>query len=179
MADAVGAGGLAAYVRRVRGLARAGALGVHPRRTASVDHTIIKTNVGAELRGALAARGCTVMVDGAQILTEEISAVPDVVVTCSPIDHSTPVIALPVIIVEVISPSSALNDTGLRWLAYRNVPSLKHYLVLSQDLRLVHVHSRAGHIWRERFLSAGVLEVDQPPVRLDIDALYAATDLAA
>jgi Uma2 family endonuclease len=80
----------------------------------------------------LAARGCTVMVDGAQILTEEISAIPDVVVTCSPIDHSTPVIALPVIIVEVISPSSELNDTGLRWLAYRNVPSLKHYLVLSQ-----------------------------------------------
>jgi Uma2 family endonuclease len=127
----------------------------------------------------LAARGCTVMVDGAQILTEEISAIPDVVVTCSPIDHSTPVIALPVIIVEVISPSSELNDTGLRWLAYRNVPSLKHYLVLSQDQRLVHVHSRAGDIWRERFLSAGVLELDEPPVGLEIDALYAATDLAA
>lgn len=119
------------------------------------------------------------MVDGAQILTEEISAIPDVVVTCSPIDHSTPVIALPVIIVEVISPSSELNDTGLRWLAYRNVPSLKHYLVLSQDQRLVHVHSRAGDIWRERFLSAGVLELDEPPVGLEIDALYAATDLAA
>ena len=60
-----------------------------PRMTApaSVTHTIIKTNVGAELRTALAERGCTVMVDGAQILSAEISAIPDVVVTCSPIDH--------------------------------------------------------------------------------------------
>jgi Uma2 family endonuclease len=146
---------------------------------ATVSHTIVKTNVGAELRSALAERGCTVMIDGAQILTDEISAIPDVVVTCSPIDHSTPVIAEPVIIVEVMSPSSEENDTGLRWLAYRNIPSLKHYLVLSQDQRLVHVHSRAGDIWRERFLSAGALELDDPPVRLELDALYAATDLAA
>jgi Uma2 family endonuclease len=84
-----------------------------------------------------------------------------------------------VIIVEVISPSSEQNDTGLRWLAYRNLPSLKHYIVLSQNQRLVQVHSRAGDIWRERFLSAGALELDDPPVRLELDALYAATDLAA
>jgi Uma2 family endonuclease len=102
-----------------------------------------------------------------------------VVVTCSPIDHSTPVIALPVIIVEVMSPSSEQNDTGLRWLAYRNIPSLRHHLMLSQNQRLVHVHSRAGDIWRERFLSAGTVELDDAPVRLEIDALYAATDLAA
>ena len=38
----------------------------------------------------------------------------------------------------------------------------------------MHVHSRAGDIWRERFSSAGVLELDEPPVRLEID-LYAAT----
>jgi Uma2 family endonuclease len=102
-----------------------------------------------------------------------------VVVTCGPLDLTTPVIALPVIIVEVMSPGSEQNDTGLRWLAYRNIPSLRHYLVLSQNQRLVHVHSRAGDIWRERFLSAGPVELDDPPVRLEIDALYAATDLAA
>ena len=88
-------------------------------------------------------------------------------------------IAAPVIIVEVMSPSSEANDTGLRWLAYRKIPNLKHYLVLSQDQRLVHIHSPAGDIWRERFLGAGALELDEPPVRLELAALYAATDLAA
>ena len=88
-------------------------------------------------------------------------------------------IAAPVIIVEVISSSSELNDTGLRWLAYRNILSLRHYLVLSQDQRLGHVHSRAGDIWRERFVSAGVFELEDPPLCLELADLYRATDLAA
>ncbi|MGH6904550.1 MAG: Uma2 family endonuclease [Geminicoccaceae bacterium] len=146
---------------------------------ASMNHSIVKRNAAFALQAALAPRGCEALVDGPQILTDEISAIPDVVVTCSPIDHATPVIAEPVIIVEVISPSSEANDTGLRWLAYRKIPSLRHYLVLSQDQRLAQVHSRAGDIWRERFVSAGTVELDEPPVRLVIDALYAATDLAA
>jgi Uma2 family endonuclease len=140
---------------------------------------VIKRNVAVLLHAALASRGCEALVDGPQILTDEISAIPDVVVTCVRLDLTTPVIAEPVIIVEVISPSSELNDTGLRWLAYRRIPTLKHYLVLSQEQRLVHAHSRAGDIWRERFLSEGALEIDDPPLRLEINALYAATDLAA
>jgi Uma2 family endonuclease len=146
---------------------------------ASMNHSIIKRNAAFALQAALAPRGCEALVDGPQILTDEISAIPDVVVTCSPIDHATPVIEEPVIIVEVISPSSEANDTGLRWLAYRKIPSLRHYLVLAQDQRLAQVHSRAGDIWRERFVSAGTVELDEPPVRLEIDVLYAATDLAA
>jgi hypothetical protein len=51
--------------------------------------------------------------------------------------------------------------------------------VLSQNQRLVHVHSRAGDIGRERFVSAETVELDEPPVHLKIDAFYAATDLAA
>jgi Uma2 family endonuclease len=146
---------------------------------ASIKHSIIKRNVLRVLDRALEGSGCETLVDGPQILTDEISAIPDVVVTCAPLDLTSPVIAEPVIIVEVMSPSSEQNDTGLRWLAYRNIPSLRHYLVLSQNQRLVHVHSRAVDIWRERFLGTGALELDEPPVRLEIADLYAATDLAA
>jgi Uma2 family endonuclease len=101
------------------------------------------------------------------------------VVTCAQIDLSTPVIAEPVIIVEVMSPSSEADDAGRKWFSYRKIPSLKHYLVLSQDERAVQLHSRAGDLWRERFVSAGRVELDDPPVRLDIDAIHAATDIAA
>ena len=146
---------------------------------ASMKHAIIKNNVGFALRQAFADLGCTALIDGPQILTDEISAIPDVVVTCAPIDLSTPVIAEPVIIVEVMSPSSEADDAGRKWFSYRKIPSLKHYLVLSQDERAVQVHSRAGDLWRERFVSAGTIELDDPPVRLDIDAIYAATDIAA
>jgi len=144
---------------------------------ASMKHSILKRNVFRFLDNALAASPCEVLVDGPQILADEISAIPDVVVTCAPLDLTTPVVAEPAIIVEVMSPSSEIDDTGRKWFSYRKISSLMHYLVLSQDERVVQVHTRAGELWRERFVSAGTLEIDDPPVRLEIDAVYAGTDL--
>src|ERR671918_1518468 len=146
---------------------------------ASMKHTIIKANVFRALDRALAERGCTVLIDGAQILTDEISAIPDVVVTCAPIDLSTPVVAEPTIIVEVMSPPCETDDTLRKWFSYRRIASLKHYLVLSQDQRLVQIHSRAGELWRERFVSEGAIELDDPPLRIEVAALYAGTEAAA
>jgi Uma2 family endonuclease len=145
----------------------------------SMRHSIIKNNAGFALRRALQGSGCTVLIDGPQILTDEISAIPDVVVTCSKIDLSSPVVAQPTIIVEVMSPKSEADDTGRKWQAYQKISSLRHYILLSQDQRLANVHSRAGDLWRERFLSAGIVNQDEPPVRLAIDDLYSATDIAA
>jgi Uma2 family endonuclease len=102
-----------------------------------------------------------------------------VVVTCAPIDLSTPVVAEPTIIVEVMSPSSEADDTLRKWFSYRKIPGLKHYLVLSQDRRLVQIHSRTGDLWRERFVSEGEIELDEPPLRVEVAALYAATEVAA
>ena len=146
---------------------------------ASMTHTIMKANVFRERDRALAERGCTVLIDGALIMTDELSAIPDVVVTRASIDLSTPVVAEPTIIVEVMSPSSEADDTLRKWFAYRSIASLKHYLVLAQDRRLIQIHSRAGELWRERFVSEGAIELDDPPLRLEIAALYAATEEAA
>lgn len=145
---------------------------------ASKAHTIIKSNMGFALRRMLETSGCTVLVDGAQILTDEISAIPDVVVTCAPLDLSTPVVAEPTIIVEIMSPWSEADDTHRKWFGYRKIPSLQHYLVMAQDRRLVQIHSRAGDLWRERFASEGPIELDDPPLRLDLAELYEATDVA-
>jgi Uma2 family endonuclease len=120
-----------------------------------------------------------VLVDGPQILTDEISAIPDVVVTCAAIDLSTPAIAEPAIIVEVMPPSSEADDTLRKWFSYRKIASLKHYLVIAQDRRLVQIHSRAGDLWRERFVSEGAIELDDPLLRVEVAALYAATEVAA
>ena len=144
---------------------------------ASMKHSILKRNVFRLLDNALAASPCEVLVDGPQILTDEISAVPDVVVSCAPLDLTTPVVAEPAIIVEVMSPSSEIDDTGRKWFSYRKISSLRHDLVLSRDERAVQVHTRAGELWRERFVSAGTLELEDPPVQLEIGAVYAGTDL--
>jgi hypothetical protein len=162
--------------------APAAALGVRRRLAAADgarldDDSIIKNSVGFALHQTVADRGCTDLVDGPQILTDEISAIPDVVVTCAPLDLATPVVAEPTIIVEVMSPASEADDTGRKWPSYQKISSLKHYLVLAQDRRLVQIHSRAGDLWRERFVSAGTIEPED--TQLGVAALYAQTDLAA
>jgi hypothetical protein len=90
----------AADGRRVRGLTRAPAerwefIDGPPRliAPASIKHTIIKDNVGLAVRQGAAELGWTGLADGPQILTGEISAIPDVVVACSALDLATPVIA--------------------------------------------------------------------------------------
>ena len=89
-------------------------------------------------------------------------------------------VAEPAIIVEVMSPSSEYDDGGRKWFAYRKIPSLKHYFVLSQKKRELLVHSRAGELWHERFVTGGgAIELTDPPLRLAIDDLYALTDIAA
>jgi Uma2 family endonuclease len=152
-----------------------------PRRMApaSMTHSILKRNILRAPDHALAESGCEVLTDGSQILTDEISAIPAVVVTGAPIDLSTPVVAAPTIMVEVMSPSSEADDTLRKWFAYRRIASLKQYLVVAQDRQVVQVHSRASELWRERFVSEGAIELDPPPLRLDFADLYAATEAAA
>lgn len=143
-----------------------------------MTHSVIKRNVFRTLDTALDGSGCEVLVDGPQILTDEISAITDVV-TWTELDLSTPVVASPAIIVEVMSPHGAADDTHRKWFAYRKIPSLPHYLVISQDQRVVQVHSRAGDLWRERIVSEGTLALDDPSIDLEIGRIYEATEVAA
>ena len=50
--------------------------------------------------------------------------------------------------------------------------------MLSQEKRVVQVHSRAGDLWHERFVSDGAFELDDPPLRLQVAEIYAETDIA-
>jgi Uma2 family endonuclease len=82
---------------------------------ASMPHTIIKGNVFAALRAKLDGIRCRALVDGAEIKSLDLSAIPDVLVTCSPLDQRSSTVHEPTLIVEVLSPSSERDDTGRKW----------------------------------------------------------------
>jgi Uma2 family endonuclease len=68
---------------------------------------------------------------------------PDVVVTCDPADDDELMIVRPCLIAEVLSPSTAAIDRREKGAAYRRIPSLKSYLVISNEER------RIQHFWRD------------------------------
>jgi Uma2 family endonuclease len=140
---------------------------------ASLPHTLIKGNIFAALRAKLAGTPCRAVVDGAEVKSYKLSAIPDVLVACGELDQRTPTIAEPVVLVEVLSPSSERDDTQRKWQGYCLIPSLRHYLVVAQDSRFVTVHSRTGpSSFAEEVYQDGVIELPAIGVSLSIDEIY-------
>ena len=140
---------------------------------ASLPHTLIKGNIFAALRAKLAGTPCRAIVDGAEVKAYKLSAIPDVLVACGELDQRTPTIAEPVVLVEVLSPSSERDDTQRKWQGYCLIPSLRHYLVVAQDSRFVTVHSRTGpSSFAEDVYQDGVIELPAIGVSLSIDEIY-------
>jgi Uma2 family endonuclease len=141
---------------------------------ASRAHTMLKGNVFVALRQALQGSGCTAYSDGIEIRAFGVSAIPDVVVSCHPPDLASPVEDAPVVIVEIVLPSTALRDRVEKWALYRRIPSLRHYVLVEQERRLVELHTRKGDIvFEERFIESGEVTLDAVGVTLDLDAIYA------
>ena len=141
----------------------------------SMAHTVIKSNVHAAFAMALRGTDCRALVDGAIVEVEGSSLIPDVVVTCSPLDFATPRIAEPIIVVEVLSPSNEKDDIGRKLALYLKIPSLRHHLMVAQDRRQIVHHQRRDDL-AGAFLTTiappDLLLLDPPGVEIALAELY-------
>ena len=80
----------------------------------------------------------------------------------------------PVVVVEVVSPSSRAIDSGAKLTDYFRLPSVRHYLVVNIDARAVTHHRRgeAGDI-ATRILRDGTLALDPPGLTVEVAAHFA------
>jgi Uma2 family endonuclease len=139
----------------------------------SLPHTIIKGNVFAALRSKIAGTPCRAFVDGAEVKGRRLSAIPDVVIACGRIDPGSPAVAEPVVIVEVLSPSTERDDTHRKWQGYCLITSRQHYLVVAQDSRFVTVHARTGSAsFEERVYLDGIIDLPAIGVSLSLDEIH-------
>ena len=141
----------------------------------SKAHTLIKGNAHLALAQALHGTGCRALVDGAIIEIEGSSLIPDVLVTCSPLDFTTPRVAEPIIIVEVLSPSNQGDDTGRKLALYLKIPSLRHFLVIEQERRQIVHHERRddlGGAFLTNIAPPDPLRLDPPGIEISLAALY-------
>lgn len=132
-------------------LAMAGGTLEHARRTA----TII-TQLGEQLRG----RRCSVFDANARVRVRETGNAyyPDASVVCEqaevdPDDELS--ITNPVVLVEVLSPSTAEYDRTDKLADYQRRPSVQHVVHVLHDSRRVEVWSRHGESWRRQAWSEG------------------------
>jgi Uma2 family endonuclease len=148
----------------------------------SKAHTLIKSNAGRLLGNALEGTGCRALVDGAIVEIEGSSLIPDVVVTCSPLDFATPRVDDPIIIVEVLSPGSEKDDTGRKLALYLKSPSLRHYLMIDQESPQIVHHERRDDLagaFLTNIAPPDPLRLDPPGIEVSLAALYEGVRIAA
>ena len=80
----------------------------------------------------------------------------------------------PVIVVEVLSPSSIKRDLIDKLAGYFQVPSIAHYLILDPEEKVVIWHRRAagGGLEPPMKLETGILRLDPPGLDIDVTAVF-------
>jgi Uma2 family endonuclease len=120
---------------------------------ASLNHNTIVANVIAELVQQLRGRPCRALPSDIKVRMPDSRKFfyPDVSVVCGEPqfhDERTDVILNPVLIIEVLSESTAAFDRGDKFQAYQQMESLKEYLLISQDKRVVeHYVRQTREVW--------------------------------
>ena len=143
----------------------------------SAVHSLIAMTFGSELRRVLRGKGYRVYTSDLRVMTPEgLYTYPDVsVVGDTPRfdDDQQDILLNPVLLVEVLSPSSEANDRGAKFARYREIESLRTYVLLSQDSANVEVFSRQpDDSWSLRTFRSGNVTIHDPAGKVEIAEIY-------
>ena len=146
-------------------------------------HNTIALNIASSLRTALRGSPCRAFIADMKLRIDAVNAAfyPDVMVTCDPRDK-TPESDLtkqhPILIVEVLSESTSAYDRGLKFELYRNIDTLREYLLVEQDRRHADLFRReedAAGKPRWVLYAGGVADdvvLESVGVQISMDALF-------
>jgi Uma2 family endonuclease len=139
-------------------------------------HALTKYAAQKALEAAIQRAGlpCRMFPDGMTVrITARNAYEPDALVVCPAPPMDAIEIPNPVIVVEVLSPSTA-DDHGPKLDGYFSLRSIEHYLILDPDRRVMIHHKRgqAGAI-ETRILRDGVVRLDPPGLEADVAGFFA------
>ena len=141
-----------------------------------VEHVRVKNRVWAALDRAIQAASlpCEALGDGVTIeVDEDTDYEPDAVVNCGPLAPGDAVaVTNPVVVVEVLSPSTEAIDLADKLADYFRVPTIQHYLIVRARRREVIHHSRAGSDIVSRVINIGSIVLDPPGIAIDLADIY-------
>ena len=147
---------------------------------ASLRHNVIALNFATILRAHVRGSPCRTFMSDAKLRIAKFSSFyyPDVMVTCDvrhqSVSSDDSVIDTPRLIVEVLSASTEATDRREKLQAYRSLPSLLEYVLVSQLAPAIEIHRRQGDIgWQIISLVAGdPVELSSVDLCTDFASIY-------
>lgn len=150
----------------------------------TLEHGQLSASVIGELLARAAGCGCRVFSADAKVRVRAtgLATYPDASVVCGPIERDPDdrnAMINPVVLVEVLSDGTEAYDRGEKFEHYRQLPSLRDYVLVSQRRPLVEVFSRDD---RDRWVLTAVgagerFTLTAMEGAIEVDRIYAGVEL--
>lgn len=151
----------------------------------TLEHGSLSAAMVGELRALAMACGCQVFTSDAKLRVRAtgLATYPDVSVVCGAIERDPDdrnAMTNPAVLVEVLSDATEAYDRGEKFDHYRQVPSLRDYVLVSQHKRQVELYSRGERgRWELSVAGAGEsIRLTAMNGAVEVDRIYAGIELA-
>lgn len=148
------------------------------------NHTTICTNLASSLKARLRGKPCRARSSEQKVKSEKSGNTfyPDAVVFCPPsrfVGKGQHTLCTPSVIFEVLSPSTAANDRGDKFTAYRQIESLTDYVLIEPERVFVDHYRRTPEGWLLRNYTRrdDALQFPDLDIELSLDEIYEELDV--
>ena len=143
----------------------------------TVAHNVVVGNLAFGLRQRLQGR-CRVYTESIKLRLADSVRYPDVMVVCTPAANDALYVTDPVVIMEVLSSTTARIDRIEKNREYQAAPSILRYILLEQDSIAAEVYAREDQRWlRSTVTGDGILVMPEIGVELPLAEAYAGLGL--
>lgn len=146
----------------------------------TLPHNLIAAKLIRKIGSLIEGKGCEVVGSDQKVvvLATGLETYPDLTVYCGQphlAGANSQALANPVVLAEVLSPSTEAYDRGDKAAHYRRIPTLQEYLLIAQDRVRVERYRRAGNndwLLSEFTALTDVIELTSLAIPLPVAALY-------
>ena len=142
---------------------------------ASNAHNLVNLNTGTALNITLRERDCTVRVSDQrlQVKANGLYTYPDLSVVCGPPqfapDKYLDTLLNPIVLAEVISGSTGEYDRVGKFILYKDIPTLRHYLLIESTQAVVRLATwREPKVWAFDTFEGLAAVVPLPAIGVDL-----------
>lgn len=156
---------------------------------ASFPHNVLVANTVLEFGNRLRGRPCRAVSSDQRVLVKPtgLYTYPDVVIVCGQPqfgDDHLDTLTNPLVIIEVLSPSTELYDRGEKFAHYQRLKSLQDFLLIAQDKCRIEHYSRRSEEEGQWLLTVlddmqAVIRIASVDVELTLSGIYEGVEFAS
>lgn len=151
----------------------------------TIEHGLISGNIFGEIKFGLRSKGgdCTALNSEVKLFIKPLNkyVYPDVMVVCGEIEKSNDeadAVVNPTVIVEVLSKTTESYDRGDKFFIYRQIETLREYILIDQYKPQIEVFRREADLWNIQRVTGldQALEISSLGITVSLKNIYENVD---